>query len=56
MNGVVAAPLMAVMMIMSMQKKVMGPFTLSRPLRLLGWLTTATMAIAALIMVAGWVV
>src|SRR5438445_2846609 len=45
-NGVVAVPLMVVMMIMTMQPKVMGQFTLPRPLWAIGWLSTAAMAFA----------
>lgn len=51
-NGVVAVPLMAMIMVMAMQPKVMGPFTLPRPLWALGWLTTAVMAVAVGIMFA----
>jgi NRAMP (natural resistance-associated macrophage protein)-like metal ion transporter len=36
-NGVVAAPLMVVIMLMAMREKVMGPFTLPRPLWAVGW-------------------
>lgn len=53
-NGVVAVPLMIVMMIMAMQPKVMGNFVLPRPLWVLGWLCTAVMTVAVLIMFATW--
>jgi NRAMP (natural resistance-associated macrophage protein)-like metal ion transporter len=53
-NGVVAVPLMVVMMVMSMQPKIMGPFTLPRPLWALGWLSTAAMAFAVATMFATW--
>ena len=53
-NGVVAVPLMVVMMLMTMQPKVMGPFTLPRPLWVVGWLSTAVMAVAVVIMFATW--
>jgi Mn2+/Fe2+ NRAMP family transporter len=53
-NGIVAVPLMAVMMIMAMAPKVMGQFTLSRSLCAMGWLCTATMAAAVAIMFATW--
>ena len=53
-NGVVAVPLMVVMMIMTMQPKVMGRFTLPRPLWALGWLSTAAMAFAVVTMFATW--
>jgi len=53
-NGVVAVPLMVVMMVMTMQPKIMGPFTLPRPLWALGWLSTAAMAVAVATMFATW--
>jgi Mn2+/Fe2+ NRAMP family transporter len=53
-NGVVSVPLMAVIMIMAMAPKVMGQFTLSRGLCVMGWLCTAVMAIAVAIMFATW--
>jgi NRAMP (natural resistance-associated macrophage protein)-like metal ion transporter len=53
-NGVVAVPLMIVMMIMTMQPKVMGDFTLPRPLWLLGWLSTAVMTLTVAAMFATW--
>jgi len=53
-NGVVAVPLMVVMMIMTMQPKIMGQFTLPRPLWIVGWLSTAAMAVAVVTMLATW--
>jgi NRAMP (natural resistance-associated macrophage protein)-like metal ion transporter len=53
-NGVVAVPLMIVMMIMTMQPKVMGDFTLPRPLWVLGWLSTAAMFVTVAAMFATW--
>jgi NRAMP (natural resistance-associated macrophage protein)-like metal ion transporter len=53
-NGVVAVPLMVVMMVMTMQPKIMGQFTLPRPLWALGWLSTAAMAFAVATMFATW--
>jgi Mn2+/Fe2+ NRAMP family transporter len=53
-NGVVAVPLMAVIMVMAMQPKVMGPFILPRPLQAMGWLTTGMMAAAVAAMFATW--
>src|SRR3977135_512615 len=38
-NGVVAVPLMVVMMLMTMQPKIMGRFTLPRWLWAIGWLS-----------------
>jgi Mn2+/Fe2+ NRAMP family transporter len=53
-NGVVAVPLMAVMMLMTMQPKIMGRFTLPRWLWAIGWLSTAAMAVAVVTMFATW--
>jgi NRAMP (natural resistance-associated macrophage protein)-like metal ion transporter len=49
-NGVIAVPLMAVMMVMAMAPKVMGRFVLPWPLWAMGWLCTAVMALAVAIM------
>jgi NRAMP (natural resistance-associated macrophage protein)-like metal ion transporter len=53
-NGVVAVPLMVVMMLMTMRPQVMGEFTLPRPLWLIGWLSTSVMALAVAVMFATW--
>jgi NRAMP (natural resistance-associated macrophage protein)-like metal ion transporter len=53
-NGVVAVPLMVMMMVMTMQPKVMGRFTLPRPLWAVGWLSTAVMAVTVVGMFATW--
>ncbi|MCX4145115.1 MULTISPECIES: NRAMP family divalent metal transporter [Paraburkholderia] len=47
-NGVVAVPLMAVIIILVSKKSVMGDFTASRPLIILGWVATALMGAAAI--------
>ena len=49
-NGVAAPPLMAVIMLMAMRRKVMGRFILPRPLWAMGWLSTAAMAAAVIAM------
>jgi Mn2+/Fe2+ NRAMP family transporter len=46
-NGVVAVPLMAVIILLVSKKSVMGPFTASRTLVVLGWIATAGMGAAA---------
>jgi NRAMP (natural resistance-associated macrophage protein)-like metal ion transporter len=46
-NGVIAAPLMVLMMLMTTNRKVMGRMTLSRRLRILGWASTAMMVVAS---------
>jgi NRAMP (natural resistance-associated macrophage protein)-like metal ion transporter len=53
-NGVTAVPLMVMIMFMAKSRKVMGQFTLSRSLAILGWLATAAMAAAAFGMFATW--
>jgi len=53
-NGVVAVPLMVVIMLMAVQRQVMGPFTLPRPLWAMGWLSTGAMAVAVAAMFATW--
>jgi len=53
-NGVVAVPLMVIIMLLAMRKDVMQGFTLSRPLQAMGWLSTTTMAIAVILMFATW--
>jgi NRAMP (natural resistance-associated macrophage protein)-like metal ion transporter len=50
-NGVAAAPIMAMMMILSMRKDIMGEFTLPRPLQAIGWLATVVMATTIVAMV-----
>jgi Mn2+/Fe2+ NRAMP family transporter len=49
-NGVVAVPLIAVIIILVSKKSVMGNFTASRPLVILGWIATAIMGAAAVAM------
>ena len=46
-NGVVAVPLMAVIILLVSKRSVMGPFTASRPIVFLGWVATAVMGAAA---------
>ncbi len=53
-NGVIAVPLMVVMMIMTARPAVMGRFTLPRPLLLMGWLATAVMGLTVLAMFWTW--
>jgi NRAMP (natural resistance-associated macrophage protein)-like metal ion transporter len=53
-NGIVAVPLMIVMMLMTMRPEVMGNFILPRPLWAMGWLSTAVMAFTVLTMLATW--
>ena len=46
-NGVVAVPLMAVIVALASKKSVMGPFVATRSLIVLGWIATAIMGAAA---------
>jgi NRAMP (natural resistance-associated macrophage protein)-like metal ion transporter len=45
-NGVIAVPIMVVMMLLGSQERIMGQFVIRKRLRRLGWLATAAMAIA----------
>ncbi len=45
-NGVLAGPLMAVMMVIAMNPRIMGHLTLPRPMFVVGWLATSVMALA----------
>ena len=53
-NGVVAVPLMVVIILLASRKSVMGAFTASRPIRMLGWIATAVMGLAAVRMLIPW--
>ncbi len=53
-NGVVAVPLMAVIMVMARQQRVMGRFTISPRLAAMGWLTTGVMGAVVAAMFATW--
>jgi Mn2+/Fe2+ NRAMP family transporter len=46
-NGIVAVPLLAVITILVAKKSVMGPYTASRPIIVLGWIATIVMGAAA---------
>jgi Mn2+/Fe2+ NRAMP family transporter len=49
-NGVVAVPLMAVIILLVSKPSIMGAYTASRTLIVLGWIATAVMGAAALLM------
>ena len=53
-NGVVAVPIMFLMMLMTQNPKVMGEFTLNTRQKVLGWLATAAMLAAAIGLFATW--
>ncbi|MCC8978373.1 hypothetical protein [Bradyrhizobium acaciae] len=49
-NGVVAVPLMVVIILLASRRSVMGPHVSSRSTVLLGWIATAVMGLAAILM------
>lgn len=49
-NGVIAVPIMVVMMFMGSNRKIMGDYVISPRLRFWGWLSTAIMGLAILTM------
>jgi NRAMP (natural resistance-associated macrophage protein)-like metal ion transporter len=51
-NGVIAVPVMVVVMLLATQRSVMGELPISRRLRVLGWLCTGVMALAVVAMFA----
>jgi Mn2+/Fe2+ NRAMP family transporter len=53
-NGVVAVPIMVMIMHMASRRQVMGEFALKPWLKALGWAATAVMAAAAVGMFATW--
>ena len=44
-NGMVAVPVMALLMLMATDARILGPFTVSRTWRALGWVATGVMAL-----------
>ncbi len=46
-NGLLAAPLMAVMLLIASNRKIMGQLTLNWPMKLVGWLATLVMLAAS---------
>jgi Mn2+/Fe2+ NRAMP family transporter len=53
-NGVVAVPVMATMMLLSNHPAAVGHFRLPRVLEILGWVATFVMLAAAIGMFATW--
>jgi Mn2+/Fe2+ NRAMP family transporter len=47
-NGLLAAPLMALMMVIAMNPRIMGRLTLPRPMFIIGWFATIIMALASI--------
>ncbi|MFM0163418.1 NRAMP family divalent metal transporter [Paraburkholderia sediminicola] len=54
-NGVVAVPVMIVMMHLSMRTSIMSRFTLPLVLRVLGWVATGVMAATVIAMIVAWI-
>jgi NRAMP (natural resistance-associated macrophage protein)-like metal ion transporter len=55
-NGVMVAPVIAFMMLLACSRRVMGDFTLSLPLKLLGWVTVVAMGMCVVGLLASMVV
>ncbi|HKV80670.1 MAG TPA: Nramp family divalent metal transporter [Candidatus Sulfotelmatobacter sp.] len=53
-NGIVAAPLMTIIMLMASSRKVMGKFLIPSYLRWIGWLATAMMACVSVGVILTW--
>jgi Mn2+/Fe2+ NRAMP family transporter len=53
-NGVIAVPIMVVMMLMPSKPDVMRQFVIRHRLKILGWLATPVMALAVVAMIATW--
>ncbi|WFU11270.1 divalent metal cation transporter (plasmid) [Rhizobium sp. CB3090] len=53
-NGIVAVPVMTIMMLMTAKKQIMGKFTVTGWLRWLGWASTAVVAASVVGMVVTW--
>jgi Mn2+/Fe2+ NRAMP family transporter len=55
-NGIVAVPVMAIMMLMAVNAKIMGEFRIPSTMRVIGWLATVVMALAVVGMaVTAWI-
>jgi NRAMP (natural resistance-associated macrophage protein)-like metal ion transporter len=55
-NGVVAVPMMFMIMRLSTDSRIMGPFAIHGYLRLMGWVGTMVMAIASIMLIGSWFV
>jgi len=49
-NGVIAVPIMVAMLLMGQSNRLMGRYTITMPHRVFGWLATALMAVAVVLM------
>lgn len=50
-NGVISVPIMALMMLMAVRSEIMGQFTITKKLKVLGWLATLMMTLAVTAMI-----
>jgi Mn2+/Fe2+ NRAMP family transporter len=55
-NGVIAVPIMALMMRMAVRPDIMGAYVIKRRLHRLGWIATGLMALAVVAMIVTYVV
>ncbi len=53
-NGVIAVPVMAIMMLVASSPRIMGELTITRRLAVMGWLCTGVMAAASIAMFASF--
>jgi Mn2+/Fe2+ NRAMP family transporter len=53
-NGVIAVPVMAIMMLVASSSSIMGDLTITRRLSAMGWLCTGVMAAATIAMFASF--
>jgi len=49
-NGVIAVPIMAMLVLLASNPRALGPFAVRGPLRALGWIGTGLMAVAVVLM------
>jgi NRAMP (natural resistance-associated macrophage protein)-like metal ion transporter len=54
-NGIVAPPIMIVMMLIASKREIMQSFTISQKLKYVGWLATIVMILVAALSIAGWI-
>ena len=50
-NGIIAVPIMATMLSISSNPKIMNQYTIHKPLKVLGWITVLIMLIIVLLMI-----
>jgi Mn2+/Fe2+ NRAMP family transporter len=50
-NGIVATPIMALIMLLSARRSIMGSFRISKALSVGGWIATGVMGAASLVFI-----